>query len=98
MKKQLKRTPLSSAQVTLVNRLIAYGTREFIISIIKRQATRMTGKEIAKWVPVVGQMASAGLGFALTRWMGQDLVNQCEKATRALNTLPSSNILANLKK
>lgn len=97
MKKQLKRTPLSSAQVTLVNRLIAYGTREFIISLIKRQATRMTGKEIAKWVPVVGQMASAGLGFALTRWMGQDLVNQCEKATRDLNTLTGHSQLVNLK-
>jgi len=70
--------------VTLVNRLIAYGTREFIISAIKRQATRMTGKELAKWVPVVGQMASAGLGFALTRWMGQDLVQQCDEATRVL--------------
>lgn len=28
-------------------------------------------------------MASAGLGFALTRWMGQDLIGQCEEATRA---------------
>lgn len=85
MQKQLKRAPLTTAQVTLVNRLIAYGTREFVISIIKRQAMRMTGKEIAKWVPIVGQMASAGLGFALTRWMGQDLVNQSEKALRNLN-------------
>jgi len=84
LKKQLKRAPLTSTQVTLVNRLIAYGTREFIISAIKRQATRMTGKELAKWVPVVGQMASAGLGFALTRWMGQDLVQQCDEATRVL--------------
>ncbi|MBM3381456.1 MAG: hypothetical protein FJY29_03350 [Betaproteobacteria bacterium] len=90
MKKQLKRHPLSSAQVTLVNRLIAYGTREFIISLIKRQAGRMTGKEIAKWVPVVGQMASAGMGFALTRWMGQDLINQCEKASRTMNAAPHS--------
>lgn len=84
MHKQLKRTPLSASQLTLVNRLIAYGTKEFIISMIKRQATRMTGKELAKWVPVVGQMASAGMGFALTRWMGQDLVDQCEKATRLM--------------
>lgn len=83
--KHLKRTPLSSTQITLVNKLISYGTREFVISVIKKQATRMTGKEIAKWVPVVGQMASAGLGFALTRWMGQDLIKQCEKAYKALN-------------
>ncbi len=84
MRKQLRRTPMSSAQVTLVNRLIAYGTREFILSMLKRQATRMTGKELAKWVPVVGNMASAGLGFALTRWMGQDLIGQCEEATKSL--------------
>jgi signal recognition particle receptor subunit beta len=84
MHKQLRRTPLSSAQVTLVNRLIAYGTKEFILSLLKRQVTRMTGKELAKWVPVVGHMASAGLGFALTRWMGHDLILQCEEATRSL--------------
>jgi hypothetical protein len=84
MRKQLRRNPMTSAQVTLVNRLIAYGTREFILSLLKRQATRMTGKELAKWVPVVGHMASAGLGFALTRWMGHDLIQQCEEATRAL--------------
>ncbi|MEY4065344.1 MAG: hypothetical protein RIR26_1552 [Pseudomonadota bacterium] len=90
MHKQLKRTPLSASQLTLVNRLIAYGTREFIISMIKRQATRMTGKELAKWVPVVGQMASAGMGFALTRWMGQDLVDQCEKATLSMQNDPAA--------
>ncbi|MEN9811178.1 MAG: hypothetical protein RLZZ488_2745 [Pseudomonadota bacterium] len=84
LKKELRRAPMTSAQVTLINRLIAYGTREFILSLLKKQATRMTGKEIAKWVPVVGQMASAGLGFALTRWMGHDLIGQCEEATRAL--------------
>jgi len=68
----------SSAHRKLVERLIAYGTREFILSLLKRQATRMTGKEIAKWVPVVGQLASAGMGFALTRWLGHDLIRQCE--------------------
>ena len=85
LKKHLKRAPLTSAQITLMNKLISYGTKEFIISVIKKQATRMTGKEIAKWVPIVGQMASAGLGFALTRWMGQDLIKQCEKAYKTLN-------------
>jgi GTP-binding protein EngB required for normal cell division/uncharacterized protein (DUF697 family) len=84
LRKELGKSSLSSAQLTLINRLISYGTREFVLSLLKRQATRMTGKELAKWVPVVGQMASAGLGFALTRWMGHDLVDQCEDATRSL--------------
>jgi hypothetical protein len=84
LRKELGKSSLSSAQLTLINRLISYGTREFVLSMLKRQATRMTGKELAKWVPVVGQMASAGLGFALTRWMGHDLVDQCEDATRSL--------------
>ncbi|MFZ9520999.1 MAG: hypothetical protein ACO3A4_11040, partial [Silvanigrellaceae bacterium] len=84
LRKELGKSSLSSAQLTLINRLISYGTREFVLSLLKRQATRMTGKELAKWVPVVGQMASAGLGFALTRWMGHDLVDQCEEATRSI--------------
>lgn len=84
LRREHRRTPLTSAQTTIINRLIAYGSKEFIVSLLKGQATRMTGKEIAKWVPVVGQMASATLGFAMTRWLGHQLIEECERATRTL--------------
>jgi uncharacterized protein (DUF697 family) len=76
------RQELPSAVSLVAKKMLAYGTREFVKSALKRQLGRMAGKELAKWVPVVGQVASAGLGFGLVHWMGRQAIDDAETAVR----------------
>jgi uncharacterized protein (DUF697 family) len=75
---------LSDKTALIAKKVLAYGTREFVKAALLRQAGRMTGKELAKWVPVVGQLAAAGLGFGLAHWMGRETIDGCEEALREL--------------
>jgi uncharacterized protein (DUF697 family) len=75
-------TGMPSRASIVARRMISYGTGEFVKAALRRQLGRMSGKELAKWVPVVGQLAAAGVGYGLVHWMGQETVANCEQAVR----------------
>jgi len=75
-------TAVPSKVSLVMKKMLAYGTREFVKAALGKQITRMTGKELTKWVPVVGQLAAAGLGFGLVHWMGQETIATCEEAVK----------------
>jgi len=51
-----------------------YTATEGVIVILKKFATSMATKEVAKYVPFLGQMVAAGIGWKATSMMGEQLV------------------------
>jgi len=58
-------------------------TRRMIAGILAKLGTRVAGKSFAKFAPVVGQVASASLSFALMRHIGLKHVDDCYTVARA---------------
>ena len=58
-------------------------TKRMIAGILAKLGTRVAGKSFAKFAPVVGQVASASLSFALMRHIGLKHVEDCYAVARA---------------
>jgi len=58
-------------------------TRRVIATMLARFGTRVAGKSMAKYAPVVGQVASASISFALMRHIGLKHVDDCYQVARA---------------
>ena len=58
-------------------------TRRVIAAMLARMGTKIVGKSMAKYAPLVGQVASASISFALMRHIGLKHVEDCYKVARA---------------
>jgi len=58
-------------------------TRRLIATMLAKFGTRVAGKSMAKYAPVVGQVASASISFALMRHIGLKHVEDCYRVARA---------------
>lgn len=58
-------------------------TRRLIATMLAKFGTRVAGKSMAKYAPVVGQVASASISFALMRQIGLQHVDDCYRVARA---------------
>lgn len=65
----------------LVGRLV---TRDLLMTMAKHAGLRLTTKQAAKYVPVAGQIISAGLGYAALRALGEQHIRDCVKVARAV--------------
>lgn len=63
-----------------------YLTEKFVASALRRLGMEVAVRNSAKWVPVVGTMVSAGVGYHLANRFGEQLIGDCEKAARAILT------------
>lgn len=71
----------------LVGRLV---TRDLLMALAKHAGLRLTTKQATKYVPVAGQIVSAGLGYAALRALGEQHIKDCVKVARAVQfALPS---------
>ena len=61
-----------------------YLAKEGIILILKRMATRITAKQVSKWVPFVGPLISAGIGWKATFMLAEDMVDEAENLAREI--------------
>lgn len=68
----------------LVGKLV---TRKLVLAVFQRAGIRIAAKTVAKVVPIAGQVASAAIGFALFRKMGNQHVEACVQVARELETL-----------
>jgi hypothetical protein len=50
-----------------------------VLQLFKKSGMKLTAKTAAKVVPLAGQVASAAIGFALFRKMGNEHVEACVK-------------------
>ena len=65
----------------LVGKLV---TRKLVLAVFQRAGIRIAAKTVAKVVPIAGQVASAAIGFALFRKMGNQHVEACARVAREL--------------
>jgi len=62
----------------------SYITKELIMQILKKAGIRLTAKQAARYVPVIGQAVSAGISYAAMRVIIHSHINQCYKVVRAV--------------
>ncbi len=67
---------------------LKYGGKEAIMILLKRLGTSMTGKEISKWIPFVGQAIAATIGYKMTSSIASDMIDDSEQIAREIfNTI-----------
>jgi predicted GTPase len=59
-----------------------YGGKEAIMLLLKRLSATVATKTASKWIPFVGQVIAAGIGFKMTSWIGNDMINDAEEIAR----------------
>lgn len=62
----------------------SYITKELIMQILKKAGIRLTAKQAARYVPVIGQAVSASISYAAMRVIIHSHINQCYKVVRAV--------------
>jgi len=67
------------AIATLANNAVEYATKEGLLILLKRFSSRATVKQFSKYVPVIGQVIAAGLGFAITLKVGNSYLDDAYK-------------------
>lgn len=55
-------------------------TKDLIITVLKRFGVRVAGKQVSKYIPILGTVVAATLSFTLMKVVGNSHVNDCEKA------------------
>jgi len=68
----------------VVNDVLAWATKEGVMLLLKRFAARETTKEVAKYIPIVGQVIAASLGFWITKSAGSHYNDKCFEIAKAL--------------
>jgi len=68
----------------LVGRLV---TRELLITLARHAGVKLTTKQAAKYVPIVGQAVSATLSYAAMRALGELHIKDCVQVARTLRHL-----------
>jgi uncharacterized protein (DUF697 family) len=63
----------------LVGKLV---TKELVLKVLQKMGARLAAKSAAKLVPLAGQIASAAIGFALFRRMGNQHVEACVRVAQ----------------
>ena len=55
-----------------------------VVTALERMGIETFVKNSSKWVPFVGTMVSAGVGYKLTYHFGEQLIDDCETAARQM--------------
>ncbi len=66
------------------NMIGKYVTKELIIQILKKMGLRITTKQVVKYVPVLGQVVSAGISYTAMRFIINSHINECYKVARTV--------------
>jgi GTP-binding protein EngB required for normal cell division len=65
------------------SRIIDYATKEGALLLLKRFAKSQIVKEVGKYVPLVGQLVAASVGFAITKSAGAAYLDDCYQLAEA---------------
>ena len=57
-------------------------TRDLVIKAVTKIGTRLAVKEVAKYVPMAGQLVAAGIGFAAIRYFGEEHMKDCIRVSQ----------------
>ncbi len=53
-----------------------------LLALLKRFAGRMAAREISRYIPVVGQIVAASIGFGVTYWAAHQYLDECEELAK----------------
>ncbi|HZW26856.1 MAG TPA: hypothetical protein VFF08_00270 [Trueperaceae bacterium] len=59
-------------------------TADVVAALLRRIGVRIAAKSAAKWVPVVGSAAAAGISYTAMRLVGNRHVDDCYRVVRAV--------------
>ena len=57
-------------------------TKEILTLLLKKVGMRITVKQVAKFVPFVGQAVSAGISFGAMKYLGNSHIDECYDVCR----------------
>jgi uncharacterized protein (DUF697 family) len=57
-------------------------TRELVLRVFKKSGIKLGAKSLARFVPLAGQLASAGIGYVVFQSMGYQHVEACVKVAQ----------------
>ncbi|MBW7476677.1 hypothetical protein K0T92_18320 [Paenibacillus oenotherae] len=52
-------------------------TKELIIKLLKKIGVRVSVKQVAKYIPLIGQALSAGVSFGAMKYLGNSHIDEC---------------------
>lgn len=68
----------------VIGRLV---TRKLVVSLLRRVGVRVASTSVAKYVPVVGSVVAASIGFSAMKLAGNAHVEDCHRTALALLAL-----------
>jgi uncharacterized protein (DUF697 family) len=51
--------------------------KQFVLRTLKKMGAKITTKQAVKFVPLIGQAASAGISFGAMKYLGEKHINEC---------------------
>jgi GTP-binding protein EngB required for normal cell division/uncharacterized protein (DUF697 family) len=63
----------------LADKVLRYATREGLMRLLKRFATRQVEKQVTKYIPMIGQAVAASVGFGITLQVGLEFLDACHE-------------------
>lgn len=58
-------------------RVLDYASKEGVMMLIKQLAPRFAGAKVAKFFPIVGQIAAAAAGYGMMTYVGEGYIDDC---------------------
>ena len=70
--------------VTLVGSVLIgkFISRDLVVKAATKIGVRLTTKQLAKYVPLAGQMVSAAVGYAAIRYLGEEHMKDCIRVAK----------------
>ena len=67
-----------------MNMIGKYVTKELVVQILKKMGVKLTAKQVMKYVPVLGQVVSAGISYAGMKLIIRSHINDCYEVARVV--------------
>jgi small GTP-binding protein len=73
---------VAPAAKIVVDKLLAYATREGLMRLLRRFASQTLQRQVSKYIPLVGQTIAAMVGYGVTLQVGFEFLDTCHKLAR----------------
>ena len=75
---------LAPAAKLVVDKLLQYATREGLLRLLRRFASQQLQRQVAKYIPLVGQTVAALVGYGVTLQVGFEFLDTCHRLAREI--------------
>ena len=68
----------------LIDEVLKYTTKEGIILVLKKYASKIIRNKLAKYIPFAGQMVAAIAGYTMIEYLGKEYVDACYELSKLI--------------